>query len=118
MRFRAVVFGAVLVATTFSASAVDVSALAARSGLTERQVRMVLGAPTSFVEYRTSYWRATRQLRAIVGSERALRELAEEFRIDEEYEFEVLVDGVPVKEAKRRAPDRRDGDRPASLSFD
>ena len=34
---------------------VDVEALAADTGLTERQVRMVLGNPSSFAEYRTSY---------------------------------------------------------------
>lgn len=91
------VLGAALASLALPAAAVDVAALAERSGLTERQVRMVLGAPSAYVEYRSSYWRATRQLRAIVGSDRAMRELAEEFRIEQEYDFEVLVDGEPIE---------------------
>jgi len=39
-----------------SARGADVAALAERTGLTERQVRMVLGPPSSYAEYRTSYW--------------------------------------------------------------
>lgn len=109
------VFGAVLVGVALPAAAVDVASLAERSGLTERQVRMVLGAPSAFVEYRSSYLRATRQLRAIVGSDRAMRELAEEFQIEQEYEFEVLVDGVPFDEAAARDGAAATGDRRASL---
>jgi hypothetical protein len=45
-----------------SARNIDVAALARQTGLTERQVRMVLGAPASYAEYRTSYWIAERRV--------------------------------------------------------
>ena len=104
-----------LACVALPAAAVDVAALAERSGLTERQVRMVLGAPTAYVEYRPSYARASRKLRAIVGSDRAMRELAEEFQIEQDYSFEVLVEGKPFEEAADRTADETAVDRRASL---
>jgi hypothetical protein len=46
---------------------VDVRALAERTGLTERQVRMVLGAPSGYAEYRTSYWIAEHRVMAALS---------------------------------------------------
>ena len=43
--------------------------LAQQSGLTTRQVRMVLGAPVSFAEYRTSYDRSYAAVRRALGNE-------------------------------------------------
>lgn len=48
---------------------IDVQALADQSGLTTRQVRMVLGAHVAFAEYRTSYQPAKYKLRQALGSE-------------------------------------------------
>jgi hypothetical protein len=45
-----------------SARNIDVTVLARQTGLTERQVRMVLGAPGAYAEYRTSYWTAERRV--------------------------------------------------------
>jgi hypothetical protein len=58
---------------------VDIEALAQQSGLTARQVRMVLGAPTAFAEYRTSYRQAREKLRAAIGDEQ-LESLAASYR--------------------------------------
>jgi hypothetical protein len=109
------VLGSALVGIALPVAAVDVAALAERSGLTERQVRMVLGAPTAYVEYRPSYARASRKLRAIVGSDGALREIAEEFQIEQEYTFEVLVDRKPIDQAAADNDASAAGDRAASL---
>ena len=108
------IIGAVLVALASPVAAVDVPALAERSGLTERQVRMVLGAPTSYLEYRASYVRANRALEALVGR-KALRELVDEFQIEQDYTFEVLVDGEPLEPGEVREGAVIDGDRKASL---
>lgn len=53
--------------------------LAQASGLTTRQVKMVLGNPTAFAEYRTSYAFVDRQFRDAVGPEiyRNLKERGE-----------------------------------------
>lgn len=47
----------------------DVQDLAHRAGVTTRQVRMVLGAPVSFAEYRTSYERSYIAVRNALGGE-------------------------------------------------
>lgn len=44
------------------ADSVDVEDIAARTGLSERQVRMVLGPHTPYAEYRTSYDMAERRV--------------------------------------------------------
>lgn len=48
----------------------NVEELAAASGLTTREVQMVLGTRTAFAEYRTSFNRARKQLIEAVGPER------------------------------------------------
>lgn len=48
---------------------VDVQSLADQTGLTTRQVRMVLGAHIAFAEYRTSYRPAEYKLRQALGNE-------------------------------------------------
>ena len=108
------VSGLLFAAMAVPVVAVDVASLAERSGLTERQVRMVLGAPTSYLEYRASYVRAHRALEALVGRA-ALRELVDEFQIEQDYTFEVLVDGEPLERGEVREAPATDGDRKASL---
>ena len=60
-------------------SSIDIAYLAYRSGLTERQVRMVLGPKVPFVEYRTTYSRARAKLLNVVGSAE-LDELVSRYR--------------------------------------
>ena len=83
MNANRLVLLAPLLALGFAAAAeartVDVTALAERTGLTERQVRMVLGAPSGYAEYRTSYWIAERRVMAALS--------------DPDYYYE---DGTPV----------------------
>ena len=71
MNANRLVLLAPLLALGFAAAAeartVDVTALAERTGLTERQVRMVLGAPSGYAEYRTSYWIAERRVMAALS---------------------------------------------------
>lgn len=50
--------------------------LARASGLTERQVRMVLGNPTAYAEYQSSYSQVDRRFRKAIG-EQAYRDLKE-----------------------------------------
>jgi hypothetical protein len=72
----ALAFGAT---TASAAELLDVSDVAARTGLTERQVRMALGAPTTYAEYRTSYRIAEHKVKQLLG-ERQFRELAESYQ--------------------------------------
>ena len=72
----ALAFGAT---TAGAAELLDVSDVAARTGLTERQVRMALGAPTSFAEYRTSFRIAEHKVKQVLG-EKQYRELAEAYK--------------------------------------
>jgi hypothetical protein len=67
---------------TAGTSRVDVDAIAQESGLTVRQVRMVLGTPSSFAEYRTSYRESERKLLRLYGRER-LQDLAMRHRAEE-----------------------------------
>jgi hypothetical protein len=62
----------------------DVQDLADRTGLTTRQVRMVLGAPGSFAEYRTSYARSEWAVRQALGGQdpRALAKRRAESRFE------------------------------------
>jgi hypothetical protein len=67
--------GVVLAAAMFAPCAfaqgtVSVNEIAEESGLTPRQVAMVLGAPTSYATYRTEYRQARDQLVRNVGQER------------------------------------------------
>ena len=54
----------------FAQNTVTLNDIAQESGLTERQVAMVLGAPTSFATYRTEYRQARDRLVQSVGQER------------------------------------------------
>lgn len=56
-------------AASAGSSRVDVQSLADQTGLTTRQVRMVLGAHIAFAEYRTSYRPAEYKLRQALGNE-------------------------------------------------
>ena len=53
-----------------AASSLQVRDLAAATGLSERQVQMVVGARTAYAEYRTSYDRAEKQFIKVLGEER------------------------------------------------
>jgi hypothetical protein len=76
-------FAALLLSGTVSAGErVDIDALAEQSGLSARQVRMVLGAPTAFAEYRTSYKVARDRLLGTLGREQ-LDSLAAQYREQE-----------------------------------
>ena len=70
MNVKRTILAAALMTLAGSAAArtVDVSALAEQTGLTERQVRMVLGAPSSYAEYRTSYFIAEQRVMAALGT--------------------------------------------------
>jgi hypothetical protein len=68
----AVLVGGVLVALSAVAGANDpISELANQTGLRDREVKMVLGKPTSYAEYRTSYLRAKHTLKAPSLNERS-----------------------------------------------
>ena len=56
-------------ASALADSRLDVQDVAQRAGLTTREVRMVLGAPTSFAEMRTSYDRSYAAVRRALGGE-------------------------------------------------
>lgn len=67
-------FIAALALTFASAAALadnrlDVQDIAQRAGITTREVRMVLGTPASFAEYRTSYDRSYAAVRRALGGE-------------------------------------------------
>jgi hypothetical protein len=51
-------------------SSLQIRDLAAATGLSERQVQMVVGARTAFAEYRTSYDRIERHFVKALGEER------------------------------------------------
>ena len=51
-------------------SSLQIRDLAAATGLSERQVQMVVGARTAYAEYRTSYDRAEARLVKALGEER------------------------------------------------
>jgi hypothetical protein len=70
-------------AAASAAELLDLGDVAQRSGLTVRQVRMVLGAPTSFAEYRTSFRTSEHKVKQVLG-EKAYRELAESYRRSED----------------------------------
>ena len=67
---KSVLFAATLFASAASAQTVTVDEIAAESGLTNRQVAMVLGAPTAYAEYRTTFRHARDQMLRTVGQER------------------------------------------------
>ncbi len=79
----------VLAATLFSTAVAaggreDIQTLADQAGLTERQVRMVLGTPTAFSEYRTSYVASKHKLMRAVGGQKELEALAARYRAVQE----------------------------------
>jgi len=66
---------AVLCSASLQARELDIGALAQQSGLSERQVRMVLGAPVAYSEYRTSFRDSRDKLRRAVGGRDELERL-------------------------------------------
>ena len=78
--------GAALFALAGGASAqgLDIATLAKQSDLSERQVRMVLGAPTAFAEYRTTYKDSRDKLRRAVGGREELARLAAQYKAEQE----------------------------------
>jgi transcriptional antiterminator len=71
---------------------IDIQALAEQAGLSERQVRMVLGNPTSYAEYRTSYFIAYRRVMDVLGDENFRENLARTERIPPPEERVVIND--------------------------
>jgi hypothetical protein len=74
---KSVMLAAALFApSAFAQKTVTVDEIAAETGLTHRQVAMVLGAPTAYAEYRTNFRRARDQFLRTVGQERYAEYLA------------------------------------------
>jgi hypothetical protein len=83
MKFRIIAALAALLmsgAALAGSSQINLAELAERANLRERDVRMVLGAPVAFAEYRTSYARAYYKLKNAVGGKRQLEMLAQRYR--------------------------------------
>lgn len=70
MSARIALFTAVLAVTPLAHAGETVAALASETGLTERNIQMLVGARSSFAEYRSSFTRVDRQFRAVVGDVR------------------------------------------------
>ena len=71
MYARIALLAAVLAATPLAHAADEsVAQLASQTGLSERNVRMVLGARTQYAEYRIAFNRVDRQFRESVGDVR------------------------------------------------
>ncbi len=72
---KSTLFAAAIAATLFAASAhaggspSSLQSIAAESGLTVRQVQMVLGAHSAFAEYRTSFDRCETKLIRTYGAD-------------------------------------------------
>ena len=75
----------------------DVTDLADRTGLTERQVRMVLGAPSVYAEYRTSYWIAEHRVMAAMSDPNYYYEDDDAGVVEER--LPVASEGVEVEDA-------------------
>lgn len=61
---------AVLATTSLAHAGETVSALALETGLSERSIRMLVGARTPYAEYRSSYARVDRRFKEAVGEVR------------------------------------------------
>ena len=72
----ALVFGS---AAANAVEMLDLDDVAARTGLSVKEVRMVLGAPTAFAEYRTKFRIAEQRVKGVLG-EKQYRELAEAYK--------------------------------------
>ena len=84
MRLLVVLVAALASGTAMAGGREDIQTLAEQSGLTERQVRMVLGTPTAFSEYRTSYVASKHKLMRAVGGLKNLEALAARYREEQE----------------------------------
>lgn len=62
----------------------DIRAMAIDAGLTDREMRMIMGAPSSYAEYRTSYASARAKLRRLYAMDRTPmpEEIEREERVD------------------------------------
>ena len=78
-RIRKGIARMLLAGAAAAAEPVDVQALADQSGLSTRQVRMVLGAHVAFAEYRTSFRPSQQKLRSALG-EVQFDELVQRYR--------------------------------------
>ena len=81
-RMIAMLLAVSLSGAAFAASANSIERIASETGLREREVRMLAGAPSAFAEYRTSYRNLQRKaaakgldLRSTTVIERHAREL-------------------------------------------
>lgn len=78
MKTRTALIALALAAASPAYAGDMVDTLANETGLSERQVQMIVGNRTPFVEYRTSYNRSLAQFKRALGKERAERLLAGE----------------------------------------
>lgn len=69
MYAKSILCAAVLAAAPVAQAGDTVDQLARESGLSERHVRMLLGARTPYAEYRCCYERKLRQFKAALGEE-------------------------------------------------
>jgi hypothetical protein len=81
MKTQCLTFAALmgLAAGASATDSLDLQQIADQTGLSVRQVRMVLGAPTAFAEYRTSYAGAAQRVKSIYGETR-YRQLVQAYR--------------------------------------
>ena len=70
MYARIVLIAAVLAVTPLAHADESIAGLARETGLTERNVRMLLGARTAYPEYRIVYNRVDREFKEAVGEVR------------------------------------------------
>lgn len=73
MYAKIALLAAVLAVTPIAHAAETVAALARETGLTERNVCMVVGTRSSYAEYRSNFTRVDRQFREAVGDVRYQR---------------------------------------------
>lgn len=70
MYARIALLAAVLAVTPLAHAGETVAGLARETGLTERNIRMLVGARTPYAEYRSNFTRVDRQFKEVVGEVR------------------------------------------------
>ena len=101
MYARIVLIAAVLAVTPLAHADESVANLARETGLTERNVRMLLGARTPYPEYRIVYNRVDRQFKEAIGDtryERLTGRSAAPATLGEASETRVALRKAPAKD--------------------
>jgi hypothetical protein len=80
----------------------DIRAMAVDAGLTDREMRMIMGAPSSYAEYRTSYASARAKLRRLYAMDRTPmpEEIEREERVDRMAPAVIESERAPAEEAE------------------